>query len=179
MDKGLIKIYGKTLTEYATEILSPFCHEIIISSNNTQYKTFPFRIIPDIATGKGPMIGIYSALGASSTNSNLILAVDKIYITRAFFKYLLARDLSEFHAAVPYIQNKYFEPLVGYYSAKCLPLMEQMMQVNNYKLPDLLSKIPVVKLMVEGDFPEFKPDYFQSLNHPDDLARLKEMRSGR
>jgi molybdopterin-guanine dinucleotide biosynthesis protein A len=68
---------------------------------------------------------------------------------------------------------------VGYYSAKCLPLMEQMMQVNNYKLPDLLSKIPVVKLMVEGDFPEFKPDYFQSLNHPDDLARLKEMRSGR
>jgi molybdopterin-guanine dinucleotide biosynthesis protein A len=81
--------------------------------------------------------------------------------------------LSTYHVAVPYVQNKYFEPLVGYYSTKCIPVMEQMMQERNYKLPDLFSKIQVNKLMVERDFPDFKQNYFQSLNQPEDLEMLK------
>jgi molybdopterin-guanine dinucleotide biosynthesis protein A len=172
-DKGLIELNGRKLIEYAIEILSPFCNEIIISSNNPEYRMFLFRIIPDLTAGKGPMMGIYSSLKASPTTANLILAVDNIFVTRAFFRYLLSMNLSAYHVAVPYVQNEYFEPLVGYYSTKCITVMEQMMQEHNYKLPDLFSKIPVNKLLVEGDFPDFKQNYFQSLNNPEDLAMLK------
>ncbi len=179
MDKGLIELNGRKLIEYAIEILSPFCNEIIISSNNPEYRILPDRIVPDLAAGNGPMMGIYSSLKASPTTANLILAVDNIFVTRAFFHYLLSMNLSAYHVAVPYVQNKYFEPLVGYYSTKCIPVMEQMMQEHNYKLPDLFSKIPVNKLMVEEGFPDFKQNYFQSLNNPEDLVMLKGLHPGR
>jgi molybdenum cofactor guanylyltransferase len=112
MDKGLIELNGRKLIEYAIDILSPFCNEVIISSNNPDYGILPARIVPDFAAGNGPMMGIYSALKASPTAANLILAVDNIFVTRAFFQYLVSLNLSAYHVAVPYVQNKYFEPLV-------------------------------------------------------------------
>ena len=175
MDKGLIGFRGRRLIEYSIDILTPFCNEIIISSNNPDYKQFPFRIVPDLAAGNGPMMGIYSALKVSTTPANLILAVDNVLVTRTFYHYLLSGDLSEHHVAVPFLQNKYFEPLVGYYSTECIPVMEQMMNEHNYKLPALFSRIPVRKLMVESDFTGFYANYFQSLNFPEDLLLLDKL----
>ncbi len=172
MDKGLIMFRGRKLTEYAINILSPFCHEIIISSNNPDYKIFPHRIVPDLAAGNGPMMGIYSSLKVSTTNANLVLAVDNVFVNGAFYAYLLSKDLSEHQVAVPFLQSKYFEPLVGYYSTECIPVMEQMMQEQNYKLPDLFIRVPVRKLMVEQDFHGFHPTFFKSMNLPEDLLSL-------
>ncbi len=179
MDKGLIGMHGRNLIEYAIDTLSPFCNEIIISSNNPDYRKFPFRIVPDLAAGNGPMMGIYSALKASLTTENLILAVDNIFVTSGFFRYLTSIDLSEYHVAIPYVQDKYFEPLVGYYSTDCKLEMGKMILENNYKLPDLFSKVTIRKLMVEKDFHDYNPSYFQSLNHPEDLLLLNELHPGK
>ncbi len=177
-DKGLIGLNGKSLAEHAMDVLSPFCNKIMISSNNPGYHVFPCEIVPDRLPGYGPMMGISSALKASSTTMNLVLAVDNVFVTREFFNYLISRDLSNHQVAVPFVKNNYFEPLVGYYSRTCLPVMEEMMQESNYKLPDLFSRVSVEKLMVETDFPAFHPDYFHSLNHPEDLLLLHTLKDG-
>ena len=93
-DKGLIELNGRKLIEYAVDILSPVCKEIIISSNNQDYQIFPFRIVPDVTAGYGPMMGIYSALKVSSTIANFILAVDNIFITQVVYQYLLSKELA-------------------------------------------------------------------------------------
>ena len=101
-DKGLIEFHGKKLVGYAIDILTPFCKEIVISSNHPDYQKFPFRIVPDVITGQGPMMGIFSAMKVSSTTANLILAVDSIFITRAFYHYMLSKELSCHQIAVPF-----------------------------------------------------------------------------
>jgi molybdenum cofactor guanylyltransferase len=172
-DKGLTEVQGKKMIEYALATLLPFCCEIIISSNNKEYRQFPYRIVPDMKPGYGPLMGIYSSLSSSSTSGNLVLAVDNILVTPAFYHYLLSKDMTNYRIAVPYLQNKFYEPLVGCYTTDCLEPMEKMMREDNYKLPDLLSRCNVLKLMVEEDFPAFHPFYFQSLNYPQDLLFLK------
>ena len=171
-DKGLIEVKNKTLVEHAADVLSAFCDEILVSSNNPDYCRLPYRIIPDISPGWGPMMGIYSALKVSSEMSNLVLAVDNIFVTSAFYEYLLATNYCDYMAAVPFVQNMYYEPLVGYYSADCIPVMENMMQAGNYKLPDLFSRITTSRLIVETDFLSYRPGYFRSLNNPGDLFLL-------
>ncbi|MEI7897388.1 MAG: molybdenum cofactor guanylyltransferase [bacterium] len=177
-DKGLIELNGRKMVEYAIDILSPFCTEIIISSNNPDYHSVASRIVPDISAGYGPMMGVYSALKSSSTTLNLILAVDNIFVTGAFYRYLLSKNLPECMIAVPYVNDKYFEPLVGYYSKGCIPAMEQMMEEDNYKLPDLFTKVPVLKLMVEKELNDFHAGYFQSLNNPEDLLSFSASHRG-
>lgn len=178
-DKGFMELNGKKMIEYAVEILTSFCTEIIISSNDPGYQQLPWRIVPDIDPGHGPMMGLYSALRNTPTARNLVLAVDNIMVTPAFYHYLLSKDLTNYLVAVPYIRNKFYEPLVGCYKTDCLNVMEQMMKDGNYKLPDLLSGVAVKKLMVEKDFPDFHPRYFQSLNNPEDLQLLQRLHHDR
>lgn len=179
IDKGLIDWHGRKIIEYAIDILAPFCPEIIISSNNPDYQQFSYRIIPDIRAGHGPMMGLFSALKGTSTRSNLVLAVDNILVTGAFYQYLLEKDLSDCWIAIPFIHNQFYEPLVGYYKTDCISVMDQMMKAGNYKLPDLFSKVPVARLNVESDFSSFHPDYFRSLNLPEDLTLLNALPHGR
>ncbi len=175
-DKGLMEWHGRRIIEYAVDTLSPFCSKVIVSSNNQDYLQFINHVVPDIRPGHGPMMGLYSALEASSTELNLVLAVDNILVNSAFFRYMLSKELSDFQVSVPYLQNKFYEPLVGYYHKNCTKVMALMMSNGNYKLPDLISQVKVNKLVVESDFPDFHPNYFRSLNCPDDLVLFQDFR---
>lgn len=175
-DKGLIEWHGRRIIEYAVDTLSPFCSKVIVSTNNQDYGQYINHVVPDIRQGHGPMMGLYSALESSSTELNLVLAVDNILVNRAFYCYLLTKELSEFQVAVPYLQNKFYEPLVGYYHKNCAMTMDRMMSNGNYKLPDFISQVKVNKLVVESDFPDFHPNYFRSLNCPDDLVLFQDFR---
>jgi molybdopterin-guanine dinucleotide biosynthesis protein A len=121
------------------------------------------------------MMGLYSALRASCNENNLVIAVDNILVTREFYQYLVALDLDGCTVAVPYVQNRYYEPLAGFYSSRCTDAMEQMMRTGNYRLPDLFEVVPTLKVHVEKEFPGFHPDYFRSLNTPEDLIWLNEL----
>ncbi len=174
-DKGLVEWQGRKIVEFVIEVLSPFCAEVLISSNNLEYKQFSHRVVPDILPGNGPMMGLYSALRSSSTNMNLVLAVDNILVTDAFYRYLLSKDLTGSWIAVPLIGDRFYEPLVGFYKTDCIQVMESFMKKGNYKLPDLISDVPSLKLTVETDFPDYHPNYFQSLNRPEDLVLLDDL----
>ncbi|MHC1708130.1 MAG: molybdenum cofactor guanylyltransferase [Bacteroidales bacterium] len=174
MEKGLLHYKGATLAQRAINVLEQFCGHILIVTSNSAYQRKGVALIPDLVPDKGPMMGIYSGLHASTTPHNLVLAVDNYLVGPEFFQYLLPRANSH-PVAVPFLQGKYFEPLVGYYSRETISLMKDYMDKGLYKLPDFLSVIETEKLLVEIDFPVFYKNYFKSINLPDDLRLLEEI----
>ena len=88
-DKGMVEFQGKKLAEYALDLLSRFCDEIIISTGNPEYAGFGFRIIPDQLPGKGPLSGLAATLPLSSNEWNLVLGCDMPYTNSALFEFLL------------------------------------------------------------------------------------------
>jgi molybdenum cofactor guanylyltransferase len=171
-DKGLLTIHGKTLLELAAESLAPFCSTLLVSTSNDLYQQFRYKTVPDLTPDKGPMMGVYSCLRESKTHHHLLLAVDNFNVGPSFFSYLLEKSLAGVHAAIPFVNNRFYEPLAGYYSKDVMPVMEALFLESNYKLPDLFEMIPVLKLVVQNDFPEFHKDYFKSLNNPADLSEI-------
>ena len=171
-DKGLLEYRGQTLTERAMKVLGNFCSKLLISSNKAEYEKFGVERVADLLEHNGPMMGIYSCLMASPTRHNLVLPVDNIFVEPSFYEYLINK-LDKSLAAVPYIDNRYFEPLIGYYNKNILPDMKRMIYKNNLKLPDLLQEVEVQKLRVEQDFPAFNDIYFKSINYTEDLVFLE------
>lgn len=171
-DKGLMLYRGLTWLDHSIGVLSPFCERIIISTNNDMYHFPGTEVIPDILPGNGPMMGLYSSLTASVTYHNLVIAVDNLFIGREFYEYVINR-MDDSLAALPYPDEKYFEPLTGYYSKGILPVIKAFIDKGNFKLPDLLNEVNVTKLKVQEDFLAYHPLYFKSINLPEDLLLLE------
>jgi molybdopterin-guanine dinucleotide biosynthesis protein A len=169
-DKGLLNCHGITLAQRAVDILSCFCTRVIIITGNPEYKHAQVELVPDIIPGKGPLMGLYSGLKASRTADNLVLAVDNCFVNADFYTYLLP-NIKDYDAVVPGNNGK-LEPLVGFYSRRVLPVMDDFIRKNNYKPPDLLSVIKVNLLKVSEDFPSYHENYFKSINLKGDLKLL-------
>src|SRR6516162_9227963 len=89
-DKGLLKISGQPLIVRIARLAEPLVSSVVIVGPPERYGTLGLRVIADRAFGdrgensilQGPLAGIATALAATSTPWNLILACDLPYLTR-------------------------------------------------------------------------------------------------
>lgn len=169
-DKGLIVFIQKTIVEHVIEQLKPTVKNIIIVSNNPEYKKFGFPLISDQIEDAGPAGGIHAALTHSSTKSNFIVSCDMPFITSSAINYLIGKS-SSYQITVPIYKQK-LEPLFGIYSKQCLSLWTQLIQNGTFKLQNLIDHFKALKLNVDDNL-IFNDKLFTNLNTKDDLKNAK------
>ncbi len=166
-DKGLVKFQGRRLAEYALDLLSRFCDEILISTAHPEYAAFGFRTIPDQLPGKGPLSGLAATLPHSSNEWNLVLGCDMPYANSALFEFLIEKTGVSL-GVVP-IHDNLIEPVAAIYCRTAGRLFGNELAMGHYSL---------YKILLNNDFTfpdtgfllaEF-PFLFKSLNEPDDLV---------
>ncbi len=173
-EKGLQLLCGKPLINYAIELLSGICSNIIISSSSESYQSFGFRVVPDEFPGIGPMGGIYSALRKSDTEMNLVLSCDLPFVSNGLIKFIL-ENAAGYQVAVPWEGNRHYEPLCGYYAASVLAKMSTFIQTGNYKLPDLFGEISINKLVIDKILDFYTDRLFYNVNSKQDLCNAEVM----
>ena len=173
-DKGLEKLCGKPLINYAIDVFTGLCSEIIISSSSSAYKDFGFQVVKDEYPGIGPMGGIYSALRQSKTDNNLVLSCDLPFVTKELLSYIL-ENASGYHVAVPWQGERHYEPLCGFYSLSVLSEMSAYIKKGNYKLPDLFEEISINKLVISGSSDCYNEELFFNVNSKHDLLTAENM----
>jgi len=80
-DKGFVNYRGKRLVEYAIELLTPFCENIVISANNPQYSRFGLPVIADEKRDVGPVGGLLATLSKSRNNYSIVVSCDMPHLT--------------------------------------------------------------------------------------------------
>src|SRR5947209_4054235 len=88
-DKALLDWHGKTLLDHMVDLLRNVADPVHVVGRDP---------LTDQLPGLGPLSGIATALEASSTDANLIVAVDLPHLTRDFLKYLRSRLENSSHA---------------------------------------------------------------------------------
>lgn len=162
---------GIRLIDRALDLFSGICSSILVSSNRDIIIGGDSRIVHDIRPGKGPMMGIYSALLQSETMHNFVLSVDSPLIPSSLFEFIfLHRDHSL--VAVPQFGESHFEPLIGYYSRDCLPYMDSFINSGNLKLPDFFKEVPFKGIDVVNKWKEYQPGFFLNINTKNDISGL-------
>lgn len=164
-DKALLKYNGKTFVQILHDNLKELFTDVIISSNNPKVKINDAKTISDKIKDIGPIGGIYSCLTVSNTNKNFIVSVDTPFVSPSLTSTIIS--LSEgYDISVVKHKNK-VNPIIGIYSKSVLPIVEQEIKANNYKMMMFLEKTKHQILDVNN----YKND-LKNINTIDDFYKL-------
>src|SRR5262245_10528748 len=155
-DKAQLDWHGRTLLTHMTDLLRGVTEDVLVVGRAP---------LPDRLPERGPLSGIATALETTSTDANLILAVDLPHLTQDFLKYLRVRPENSSH------------PLVACKIGSDFPLSLGIWRVM---LPEVLRRLAANQLsvrgLIEAGYTEFVSET-ELVNEGFDLRMFKNMNS--
>lgn len=168
-DKGLLPFRGKPLVAWATGLLSGYCRQIIISSNNPDYKAFGYPVISDIYSNSGPMSGIASCLAVSENEVNLVLTCDMPFVDASVIEALI-RQAGSATFVIPIDERGFEEPLCAMYHKNSLPLIESSIRAGSFRMTSLFRTGGVKYLPTDMYSKPFDSRWFTNINTPGEFS---------
>ncbi|MGA8848208.1 MAG: molybdenum cofactor guanylyltransferase [Dehalococcoidia bacterium] len=176
--KFLETIGGKSLIQWVVDRLAIFSTEIIIATAHGEAIPYSsavkIKMVADIYPGKGPLVGIYSGLIASSGPRAIVVGCDTPFLSVGLLEYM-TQICSTFDAVVPRIEEK-LEPLCAVYSKSCLAPIQRLLEQNELGIRKLFSMVKA-KYVEENEINRFDPEHlsFFNINSQADLERARKL----
>jgi len=126
LDKPLLPLNGKTLIAHIAEKISPLFKEVIISGSSGKFDFLNLRVIPDMQEGRGPLMGLFSALKESRNEWNYVIACDISEPDTQLIKKLFDMIKDDSELIMPVKPDGRYEPLFAFYRKSVLPYVEKM-----------------------------------------------------
>jgi molybdopterin-guanine dinucleotide biosynthesis protein A len=166
-DKSMLPIKGKLVITRICEQLRGCFDQILISADEAEKFAFlGFEVVPDKMPEQGPLMGIASALEASASELNFVVACDIPNIDIGCVRKLLAQAIeSRADIVIPIteesgasktkkrstkhaIRNTRYEPLFAVYRKSALGAINKVLSSGGHKISDAfaLCKVEYVKL---------------------------------
>lgn len=180
--KALQVIEGKSLIQWVVDRLAILSTEIIIATAHGEAipcsSAARIKTVADIYPGKGPLVGIYSGLIASSSSQAIVVGCDMPFLSVSLLEYM-TQNLGESDVALPRI-GEMVEPLCAVYSKNCLAPIQELLEQNELGISKLFSMVKV-KYVEEDEINSFDPEHlsFFNINSQDDLTRAKRLATTR
>ena len=161
-DKALLPVGRETLIERLSEQLVDYFDEIIISvSSDRNYGFLPYKKVQDIDGGQGPMMGLYSTLGQSRNEKNLVISCDIPDIGIPFVERMV-KMAEGYDIVVPLSKGEKYEPLFAVYAKSVRKEMALLLEAGERSLLPLFDILNIRTLSIEGE------SWFKNLNTPQD-----------
>lgn len=122
-DKGLLDFGGVPLIVHSARLIEPLVACVTVVGSPGRYRAMGLRAIADRDTAgrsskrirRGPLAGIATALAATRSSWNLIVACDLPYLSGAWLDWLLSRAIQSRGEVVIPRTGRGLEPLAAVY----------------------------------------------------------------
>src|SRR5512142_1219494 len=175
-DKAALRLAsGRTLLENALAVAGAVTGQVGIVGPRQKYGTYAWagEIVEDIFPGHGPLGGIHAALSASTTEWNIILAVDLPNVSAALLEWLLS--VAQISAALVTVASirRGLQPLCGVYRKSFRDLAEQALQKNHNKVDSSFDRNSL-RILTEEEIRAagFDESMFVNVNTPEEFEKL-------
>ena len=161
-DKALLEIDGTSMIKRLYSFLSPLFDQVIVSVGFDANLSLPeIKVVKDIEREQGPLMGIYSALRASVTSINFVIACDipEINVT-LLYKLLAGSEDNEI--AVPSFTEGQYEPLFAVYKKSVTNVAKKILDMHKRKVASLYPECKTAVLPVPDN------SWYINLNTPGD-----------
>lgn len=172
-DKAFLQLRDETLLAHALKLSAAITKEVKIVGDATKFSAFG-RVVEDVYPNRGPLGGIHAALSTSSTDLNLMLAVDLPFVGADFLQYLLARARESTAIVTLPRAAGGLQPLCAVYRRPFAEIAEEALRNGRNKIDSLFAKAGTC--VIEDDELVrfgFSPEMFRNLNTPDDLEKAQ------
>jgi molybdopterin-guanine dinucleotide biosynthesis protein A len=178
-DKAFVELDGQSLLVRALNLAAGVAPKVRILGSGAKFGAYG-EVVEDEFPDHGPLGGIHAALRNSSSELNLILAVDMPFVERRCLQRLV-REAQEHNAVVtvPRVGGKW-QPLCAIYRRRFADLAQDALQTGRNKIDALFSET-TLHVLEESELERegFPADMFRNLNTPEDLreatSRMREM----
>jgi len=176
-DKAFLQVEGRTLLGRTLDLLCALTLEVRIVGPADKFALYG-PVIEDVYPGRGPLAGIHAALSASTTELNLILAVDLPFVTESLLRFIVEQArAADAVVTVPRIAGGY-QPLCAVYRRAFAPLAQAALEAGRNKI-DVLFAATTARVLEEAELNRFafSAAMFHNLNTPEDFHRaIREQR---
>jgi len=165
-EKGLLTVNAKPLVQKIRDEIGPFFDEILLSTNDPEkYAFLDLKMVPDQEKSRGPLMGIYSSLQASSNEINFIIACDFPEINIPFMHEMI-EYADCYDAVVPYTEVDKKEPLFSVYRRSLLGKIKDILDEGKNKISFLFECCRVKYLHMED------ASWCKNINTPEDYQNF-------
>ena len=173
-DKAAIVVGGKPLWLRQLETLratSP--HALYISGPaDGPFAGCDCDVIPDAASGRGPLAGLSAGCRRMSSPWLLVLAIDLPRMTPAFLVGLLRQVASHGCGVVP-VEEGRLHPLASVYPRACGPLIEECLLRGRGSVHEFVSLAEERGMVRKEPIAANQSRLFENLNTPEDLDQFE------
>ncbi len=172
-DKSRIIYHKKEQQYHVYEMLQPVCKDVFISCNREQEtnidRSYNFIVDENEFNNIGPLGGILSSFKKEPQANLLVVGCDYPYLTTDILQGFIETLKPNTIAAAFYNNKKnFYEPLLAYYSNKCLPMLMKMFTEDNYSLQYFLKNIDADKYFIENK------EILKSIDNEIDMKTVKQ-----
>jgi molybdopterin-guanine dinucleotide biosynthesis protein A len=180
-EKALVELDGRTLLERALSLARSISGEVQIVGSKAKFSGYG-DVVEDEFPQHGPLGGIHAALRASTSELNLMLAVDMPFVEVRFLEFLFV-EAARHESAVVTIPRAAgaWQTLCAVYRKPFSDLAEQALRAGKNKI-DPLFRETTIQILDEPALTKlnFSLNMFRNVNTPEELegaARLSERSS--
>jgi molybdopterin-guanine dinucleotide biosynthesis protein A len=152
-DKSMLPIEGRPIIKGICERLSTCFEQILISADNKEkFEFLGCEVIPDKIPRQGPLMGIASALEASSNELNFIAACDIPHMELRHIRRIISEAADGEHdIVVPVAADGQYEPLFAIYRKSTLMAINKVLASGGRKISDVFALCNVKKIYLGAD----------------------------
>jgi molybdopterin-guanine dinucleotide biosynthesis protein A len=158
-DKALLDWHGRTLLDHMTHLISAVADKVHVVGRDP---------LPDRVPGLGPLSGIATALETSSTDTNLVVAVDLPSLTEKFLQYLTSEAEQTSGPLTACKIGSHF-PLCLVIHRRLLPEVQRRLAARDLSVHALIENVPS-RLVSEQELLNagFNASLFRNINTEQD-----------
>lgn len=174
-NKALALHQGDALIQtIARRLAALFPETLLITNTPEEYGFLGWPMAKDLYPDCGPLAGIHAALRTVSQPRIFVCGCDMPLVNPDLIRFLCELE-GDHDIVLPWLDEGP-EPLYAVYSKKALPIIEEQLSKNQYKIGMVFEKLRIRKVTAE-EILQIVPDLttFQNINHQHDLARLAAM----
>jgi molybdenum cofactor guanylyltransferase len=176
-DKAFLEFDGCTLLARALDLAHSVTTDVRIVGSRQKFAQYA-PVVEDVFPDRGPLAGIHAALRSSTSDLNLMLAVDAPFVSRQLLQYLV----SEAHCApgatvvVPCCNGRR-QPLCAVYRREFADAAESALLAGKNRI-DVLFDVVKSRIIKEDELEHagFTANLFCNLNTPEDVAAKRKRR---
>jgi len=173
-DKAFLELGGRTLLSRAMDLANAIAPTVRVVAPQEKFLTIA-RTIEDVYLDCGPLAGIHAALACTTTELNLMLAVDLPFVEADFLAYLVAQA-SQVSALVTVPEaGKGLQPLCAIYRRDFRDVAERALKKKKNKIDALFTDVET-RVIAEPEMTRmgFSVKMFQNLNTPEEFAKAEQ-----
>ena len=175
-DKAFLELGGCTLLAHALDLAGTVAQDMRIVGDANKFAAFG-SVVEDVYHERGPLGGIHAALVSSTTELNLMLAVDLPFLRPEFLQYLILEARRTGAVVTVPRAGGGLQPLCAVYRRAFAEVAERSLRQGRNKIDPLFAEVET-RVVSEEDLSlaGFSGEMFRNLNTPEEWEEAKSER---